>query len=85
LQEDKNNTKIFGFSAEEVEKLFPNLVVDFNDNKKNINYTGFIPLIVETVKYQQKTIEQLQNENKELKEKMSDFEKRLENIEKNGK
>lgn len=71
---------IFGFSASEVEKYFPSLVLDFN-NTKAISYTQFIPLIVETIKTQQNTIDQLQTENADLKKKLDDIDKRLQILE----
>ncbi|MBN2891740.1 MAG: hypothetical protein JXL97_07725 [Bacteroidales bacterium] len=80
FSENKNGTNYFGFQASEVEKFFPDLVTNFNDTKA-INYTGFVPLIIETVKAQQTTIDNLQKENADLKQKLNDFETRLQNLE----
>ena len=44
--DDKNNTKRFGFVAQDVEKVYPNLVSDGQDGKKALNYTDMIPLAV---------------------------------------
>jgi len=44
--DDKNNTKRFGFVAQDVEKVYPNLVSDGQDGKKALNYTDMIPLTV---------------------------------------
>ncbi|MDE5997842.1 MAG: tail fiber domain-containing protein, partial [Muribaculaceae bacterium] len=40
----------FGFIAQEVQKIYPNLVVEDEDGMLAIDYTGFIPLLVEAYK-----------------------------------
>lgn len=40
----------FGFIAQEVREIFPNLVVEDEDGMLAIDYTGFIPLLVDAVK-----------------------------------
>ena len=37
----------FGFIAQEIQEIFPNLVVEDEDGMLAIDYTGFIPLLVE--------------------------------------
>ncbi|MDR0507111.1 MAG: T9SS type A sorting domain-containing protein [Dysgonamonadaceae bacterium] len=58
---NKNNPTVykkeFGFIAQEVEELFPELVEKGNDGLLSVNYTGLIPLLVESFKEQQKTID----------------------------
>ncbi len=77
----KNKNKIkYSLDVNKVKKYFPELITDFN-NGKAINYIEFIPLMLETVKDQQSTIENLQNENQELKDRLSDIEKRLSALE----
>lgn len=76
----KNNGKYYGFSADEVEKFFPSFVVDFNKTR-NIAYTQFIPLMIETIKYQQNEIDSLKTQNKELQKRLDDIELRLEKLE----
>jgi hypothetical protein len=44
--DDKNNTKRYGFVAQDVEKVYPDLVSDGQDGKKALNYTDMIPLAV---------------------------------------
>lgn len=51
----------YGFIAQEFEKLFPELVNTYGEEKlKSINYTAIIPLLVKQVQSQQLTIEALQ-------------------------
>lgn len=40
----------FGFIAQEIRKIYPNLVVEGEDGMLAIDYTGFIPLLVEAYK-----------------------------------
>ena len=40
----------FGFIAQEIQEIFPNLVVEDEDGMLAIDYTGFIPLLVEAYK-----------------------------------
>jgi hypothetical protein len=63
----KNITTIrnrYGFIAQEVQEVFPDLVQVVNDSCKSlaINYDGFIPLLVEAFKKQQIIINNLENE-----------------------
>lgn len=40
----------FGFIAQEIQKIYPNLVVEGEDGLLAIDYTGFIPLLVDAYK-----------------------------------
>ena len=62
FKSDMNKSKHFGFIAQDVEELFPNLIKD-NLGYKTINYIEFIPVIVSKIKT-------MQNEIDELKEKL---------------
>ena len=48
----------YGFLAEEMELIFPNLVSE-NKGTKSINYIGLIPLLIEALIEQQNQIERL--------------------------
>ena len=48
-----------GFIAQEVEKVLPSLV--FEDKNKSINYIELIPILVESIKDQQKQINELKS------------------------
>ena len=56
-----NNTEIstdeqFGFIAQEVEKILPNLVMTDHEGYKAVNYVGLIPVLTEGIKDQQKLL-----------------------------
>lgn len=85
--------KQHGLIADEVEKIFPELVSDNvqpshfdpeTDEKvseeihfKGINYTGFIPILIQSVKEQQTIIEQYKAENELLKSEMADIKNKM--------
>lgn len=53
----------YGFIAQEIEKEFPELVkTDPKTNLKAVNYEGMIPILLESIKEQQKMIIQLQDQ-----------------------
>jgi hypothetical protein len=51
--------KQLGVIAQEVEKVFPDLVTTGKDGYKSVNYIGLIPVMIESIKEQQKQIETL--------------------------
>lgn len=62
---DKNldqSTQI-GLLAQEVQKYFPELVKKDDHGALGVNYTGFIPIVIETIKEQQHSIETLEEKN----------------------
>ena len=60
--EDKTNTKEYGAIAEQVEKVFPELVVYDKEGRPNtIKYHLFAPLLLNEVQKQQTTIETMNN------------------------
>lgn len=85
-----NKNHKFGVIAQEVESVFPDMVLEKNifttnctkDNKdpvesmkiKMLDYTELIPVLIEAVKQQQVIIEELKNKN-------LDLEKRIQNLE----
>jgi Chaperone of endosialidase len=48
-----------GVLAQEVQKIFPNLVKTGENGTLSVNYTGLIPVMIESIKEQQKQIEEL--------------------------
>lgn len=56
-----------GFMAQEVEKILPALVKTDGEGYKSIDYIGLIPIMLEAIKEQQKEIEKLKSEIKNLK------------------
>ncbi len=55
--------KQIGLIAQEVEKIYPELVKTGIDGYKSINYTGLIPVMIEAMKKQQELINKLKAEN----------------------
>ena len=66
IEEEK---KSIGFIAQEVEKVFPELVSKDFEGNRYMNYDGLIAPAIEAIKEQQKQIEQLRQEIKTLKSK----------------
>ena len=50
-----------GVIAQEVEKVFPELVLTSDQGTKSVNYDGFIPLLLKAIQLQQEQIFELQN------------------------
>ena len=79
-KKDKNKKMIAGLVAQDVEKFIPEVVVTAEQENeegfhpKSINYDGLIPYLVESVKTLSNELESLKNENKELKEKMKQYD-----------
>jgi hypothetical protein len=57
----------FGVIAQELKSCLPELVRTNKDGSLSINYDGFIPLLIEALKEQQKTIGQLEDQLNYLK------------------
>ena len=56
------NRKRIGFLAQDIQKVLPELVQTNEKGIMSIDYTGFIPLIVESIKQMQQTIQDQQKE-----------------------
>lgn len=56
-----------GVIAQEVEKVFPELVNTPKGGSKLVQYENFVPVLIEAFKEQQKTISQLQEEIETIK------------------
>ena len=56
-QKKADNLNQIGFSAQEVQKLFPQLVKSNTEGYLTVNYTGLIPVLVESIKEQQAIID----------------------------
>jgi len=69
---DPSNKKSIGLIAQEVEKVFPELVITDNteDKIKSVSYSNMVGVLVEAVKEQQKMIEELQATVKMLMSKL---------------
>jgi len=65
-KDDKTQRKHLGFIAQDVEKIYPELVTNGQNNIKSINYVEFIPLLVLKIQNQQKEIDELREQINEL-------------------
>lgn len=65
LKHDKDKKKKYGFIAQEVEKIFPELISRFDtkniENQLHIDYVSMIPLIVEALQIQNNMINEIKN------------------------
>jgi len=52
----------YGLIAQDLEKIYPNLVKTNEEGYKSVNYTGLIPVLIEAVKEQQVEIYSLEKE-----------------------
>ena len=72
---DSDNKDInIGFIAQELEEFFPELVTTGSDGYKSVDYSSMTSVLLEAIK-------ELKNENDDLKERLNQFEKRIENLE----
>lgn len=59
---EEANRRRLGFLAQDIQKILPDLVQTNEKGIMSIDYTGFIPLIVESLKQMQQTIQDQQKE-----------------------
>lgn len=60
-KDDAKNKKHYGFLAQDVEKIFPELVHDNMLGYKTVNYQEFMPLMLSKMKDMQNEIDKLKN------------------------
>jgi hypothetical protein len=70
-----NDKKQIGLIAQEVEKIYPELVNTTEDGYKNVDYAKLTPVLIKAIQELNERITKLENENRELKE----FNKNLKN------
>jgi len=56
----------YGVIAQELEEVFPTLVMEDRDGYKTVNYMAFIPMLIQAHKDQQETIDELKAQVEEL-------------------
>jgi hypothetical protein len=74
MRKDTNHKKKIGLLAQDIEKVFPELVTETNDIK-SVNYQGLVPVLINAMKEQQDEIERL----KKQEVKLSNQETKLNN------
>ena len=62
MKKDANHKKKIGLLAQDIEKVFPELVTETNDIK-SVNYQGLVPVLINAMKEQDEVI---RNQNKLL-------------------
>ena len=70
LKDKPVNNLQYGFIAQEMQELFPDLVIKRDDGTLGIRYNGLIPVLVQTIKEQQTEIDN-------LTKRISDLEKKV--------
>ena len=66
VREDKPQVLKYGFIAQDIEKVFPGMVVEFN-GRKYVDPTQLISLMIETLKIQRYETDHMKNELELLK------------------
>ena len=61
IQYEQDTTLSYGFIAQDMRKIFPELVDEDENGELSINYVGIIPLLVEALKEQQQQIAELKD------------------------
>ena len=69
MKKDANHKKKIGLLAQDIEKVFPELVTETNDIK-SVNYQGLVPVLINALKEQD-------NKMKEQDSKMNEQEAKL--------
>ncbi len=72
--------KSYGFIAQEVEALFPELVTE-KDGKKSLNYSDFAVLAIQAIKEQQQQMDELKRQLAEQQDSNQHYRGRLEKME----
>lgn len=68
IKDNELNNLQYGFVAQELQEIFPDLVIKRDDGALGVRYTGLIPVMVQALKEQQDEIDG-------LKKRISDLEK----------
>ena len=74
-----SDKKQWGFIAQEVEKVMPELVREDKNGYQSLNYTGVIPLLTKAMQEQQTEMDKQQKEIDELKAQLQSIMKMLDN------
>ncbi len=67
--------KQIGFIAQDIEKIFPELIHTNRLGEKSVDYAKFTVVLLEAIKEQQQKIEHLETENQKLQQQTSEIEK----------
>jgi hypothetical protein len=67
FKDDEQNKKHYGFIAQELETVYPELVTNTELGFKFVNYIEMIPILLSQMKNMQMEIDKLKDEIKEIK------------------
>ena len=67
FKDDEQNKKHYGFIAQELETVYPELVTNTELGFKSVNYIEMIPILLSQMKNMQMEIDKLKDEIKEIK------------------
>jgi len=76
--EDPGANRSYGFIAQEVQTVLPDLVSNMDADTLGLTYDGFIPVTIRAIQEQQTQIETLHTENAALQDRVSALEAKLE-------
>ena len=74
MKKDENKKQKIGVLAQDIEKVFPELVSESN-GVKSVNYQGLVPVLINALKEQDSKMKEQDN-------KMNEQEARIERLEK---
>jgi trimeric autotransporter adhesin len=74
ITEKSESGKHYGFLSQDVEKIFPEFVMESKEGTKLLNYQGFIPVLTKAIQEQQITIEDLKTQNEQLIKRIEKLE-----------
>ncbi len=66
-----------GFSAQQMEKIFPELVYEDEKGYLSLDYIGMIPILLEELKSQRKEVEELEKDLEDIEEDLERLEKEV--------
>ncbi|MCX7955379.1 MAG: tail fiber domain-containing protein, partial [Bacteroidales bacterium] len=75
FKDDKNKKKQIGLIAQEVQQVIPELVNKHEESGYlSIDYSKFVPVLINAIKDLKKEIDELKEENKTLNEKLKQLQ-----------
>jgi len=74
-----------GVIAQEVEKIFPELVKKNEEGMRTVNYTGLIPYMIQSIKEQQEEVNALKHQNDSFRKELAELRAIVEKIQSAGK
>ena len=79
MKKDANHKKKIGLLAQDIEKVFPELVTETNDIK-SVNYQGLVPVLINAMKEQQDEIINQKDEIDSYKTELSNQRKEIDEL-----